>query len=124
MTDPHQRCLFCMVLLICMTCPFITFETVCRDIRFINDKLIYHSSFRMERHYELYREGDFRSQLREILSYMLDAYCSGCTTAVVYTHSIKLFNYIECWSRGWYRRAGPGEVWKDSKGKFLSKIYF
>ena len=72
----------------------------------------------MERHYELYREGEFRFQLREILSYMLDAYCSGCTTAVVYTHSIKLFNYIECWSRGWYRRAGPGGVWKDSKGMY------
>ena len=71
----------------------------------------------MVRYYEIYREYDFRSQLRDVLSCMLDAYCDGLSTATIYIHSIKLFNYIECWSRGWCRRAGLGGVWKNSKGK-------
>ena len=78
----------------------------------------------MERHYELYREGEFRFQLREILSYMLDAYCSGYKTARIYTHSTRIFNYVECWSRGWYRRAGPGGVWKNSQGLLYQKLIF
>ena len=78
----------------------------------------------MERCYELFHENGFRSQLREILSYMLDAYSCGCKTARVYTHSTRIFNYVECWSRGWYRRAGPGGIWKNSQGLFIFPVYF
>ena len=77
----------------------------------------------MERCYEIFREYDFRTQLRDVLSCMLDAYCDGLTSAHIYTHSIQLFNYIECWTRGWVRRAGPGGVWKDSQGIYQKYIF-
>ena len=79
--------------------------------------------YRMERCYEIFREYDFRNQLRDVLSCMLDAYCDGQETARVYTHSIKLFNYLECWSRGWYRRAGYGGIWKDSQGNSFLYVF-
>ena len=78
--------------------------------------LIYH--FVRMGHYELFLHNDFRFRLREILSFMLDSYASGHRVAHVYTHSIKIFNFVDCWTPGWCRKAGPDGIWKNSKGIF------
>ena len=56
------------------------------------------------------------AHLSAILEIMLEAYANGEPEAIIFVHSEEAYNYVEKWSRGWQRKAGPSGVWKNSKG--------
>ena len=61
------------------------------------------------------KEG-MNAHLSAILEIMLEAYANGDSEAIIYIHSEEAYNYVEKWSRGWQRKAGPSGIWKNSKG--------
>ena len=59
---------------------------------------------------------------QEIYENLLFSYSSGCTDVRIYVRSSLVISYLDKWMPGWIRRAGPGGVWKNSRGNI--KKYF
>lgn len=66
--------------------------------------------------YEVLNSGSLESVLGLILDCVLETYASGGTEATIYLDHALAYRYVMQWSRGWSRRAGPGGIWRDSKG--------
>ena len=68
---------------------------------------------------------DEQSTYDSILLHMLEAYAQGASEVTIYTGNEFALKAIKVWSKGWIRKAGPGGVWKNSKGEkieFQAKI--
>ena len=69
--------------------------------------------------YEVFEDEDLGLVFSEIYGHLVNAYASGFTEARIFIRSRMAHSYIVRWMPGWIRRAPPGGVWRDSRGKFV-----
>ena len=77
--------------------------------------------------YEVFEVDDLGFVFTGIFEHLINAYASGYTEARIFIRSRLAHSYLVRWMPGWIRRAVPGGVWRDSKGKvvfFEFKISF
>ena len=74
--------------------------------------------------YAIFESDDLGFIFQEIYECLMLSYASGCTEIRITVRSTTAISYINRWMPGWYRRAGPGGVWRDSQGNIKSVFIF
>ena len=72
--------------------------------------------------YTILESDDLRFILCEIYENIMLSYSSGCFHVRIFVRSPLVISYITRWMPGWFRKAGPGGIWKDSQGNNI-KIF-
>ena len=66
--------------------------------------------------YEIFHEDELSVIFDQIIAYMNLSHASGAQGTRIFLTNRMAYDYLETWTRGWARRAGPFGIWKDSQG--------
>ena len=74
--------------------------------------------------YTIFESDDLGFILCEIYENLMLSYSSGCTHVRIYVRSPLAISYVKRWMPGWFRKAGPGGIWRDSQGNIKLFLYY
>ena len=74
--------------------------------------------------YFIFEPFDLGYILEEVYECLMYSYSSGHTQVRIRVRSCEAIDYIQRWMPGWARRAGPGGVWRDSRGNHKIFVIF
>ena len=109
-----------------LVCPFsetVLFNSnvkVCLKFISLNQKCVFDfKQLRMDE-YIVFETDDLGFIIQEIYENVMFSYSSGCYDVKVRVRSLTAIFYLHKWMPGWVRKAGPGGIWKNSKGECFS----
>ena len=68
--------------------------------------------------YSIFEIDDLGFVLQEVYECLMNSYSSGRTRVKIFLRSQDALSYLGRWMAGWARRAGPGGIWRNSKGNY------